>query len=42
VDTDIFHPRRRDPARVRAELNLPGSQLLVFAGRPAKERTSRR
>jgi alpha-1,6-mannosyltransferase len=39
VDTDIFHPRRRDPERVRAELNLPrDARLLVFAGRPAKEK----
>lgn len=39
VDTDIFHPRRRDPARLRAELDLPArSRLLVFAGRPAKEK----
>ena len=39
VDTDIFHPRRRDRARVRAELNLPrDARLLVFAGRPAKEK----
>lgn len=39
VDTDIFHPRRRDPQRVRAELNLPAdARLLVFAGRPAKEK----
>jgi alpha-1,6-mannosyltransferase len=39
VDTDIFHPRRRDAARVRAELDLPSTaRLLVFAGRPAKEK----
>lgn len=39
VDTDVFHPRRRDPVRVRAELELPASaRLLVFAGRPAKEK----
>lgn len=39
VDTEVFHPRRRDPARVRAELDLPADvRLLVFAGRPAKEK----
>ncbi len=39
VDTEIFHPRRRDPSRVRAELDLPAdARLLVFAGRPAKEK----
>lgn len=39
VDTEVFHPRRRDPGRVRAELGLAaGTRLLVFAGRPAKEK----
>ena len=39
VDVDVFHPRRRDPGRVRAELDLPrDARLLVFAGRPAKEK----
>ena len=39
VDVDTFHPRRRDPARVRRELGLSNdTRLLVFAGRPAKEK----
>jgi alpha-1,6-mannosyltransferase len=39
VDIEVFHPRRRDPARVRRELDLPtDARLLVFAGRPAKEK----
>lgn len=39
VDTTQFHPRLRDPAGVRAELGLsPDTRLLVFAGRPAKEK----
>jgi alpha-1,6-mannosyltransferase len=39
VDVDVFHPRRRDTARVRRELDLPSdARLLVFAGRPAKEK----
>lgn len=39
VDTNVFHPRLRDPDGVRKELGLrPGTRLLVFAGRPAKEK----
>ena len=39
VDTDLFHPRRGDRARLLKRLRLPGdSRLLVFAGRPAREK----
>jgi alpha-1,6-mannosyltransferase len=39
VDVDTFHPRRREPDAVRRELGLaPNTRLLVFAGRPAKEK----
>ena len=39
VDVDLFHPRRADPAGLRAQLGLPGrTRLLVFAGRPAREK----
>jgi alpha-1,6-mannosyltransferase len=38
VDTDTFHPRRRD-GRLRRELGLaPGTRLLVFAGRFSAEK----
>lgn len=39
VDVDAFHPRHADPAGLRRELGLPAStRLLVFAGRPAREK----
>ncbi|OYX29535.1 MAG: glycosyl transferase family 1 [Caulobacterales bacterium 32-69-10] len=39
VDTTTFTPERADPAALRAELGLPAStRLLVFAGRPAREK----
>jgi alpha-1,6-mannosyltransferase len=39
VDTNIFHPHGRDPDGVRRELGLKaGTRLLVFAGRPAREK----
>ena len=39
VDVELFHPARADPARVRRELGLkPSTRLLVFAGRPAREK----
>jgi alpha-1,6-mannosyltransferase len=39
VDTDIFHPSRADRAGLLKTLGLPGStRLLVFAGRPAREK----
>ena len=39
VDTDIFHPRRADRAALLKQLGLPSStRLLVFAGRPAREK----
>lgn len=38
VDSELFHPRARDPA-LRAALGLPpDSRLLVFAGRSASEK----
>lgn len=38
VDTDIFHPSRRDPS-LRAELGLSGdTRLLVYAGRISAEK----
>ena len=39
VDTDLFHPMRADRARLLRRLKLPPSaRLLVFAGRPAREK----
>lgn len=39
VDTTLFHPGRADPDRLRQELGLtPRTKLLVFAGRPAREK----
>jgi alpha-1,6-mannosyltransferase len=39
VDTDLFHPSRGDPVRLRKRLGLPpDARLLVFAGRPAREK----
>jgi len=39
VDTDLFHPGQADREAVRRELGLgPGHRLLVFAGRPAREK----
>lgn len=39
VDTDLFHPMRGDRAALLRRLDLPGnSRLLVFAGRPAREK----
>lgn len=39
VDTDLFHPSRGDRARLLRRLNLPAdTRLLVFAGRPAREK----
>lgn len=39
VDTEIFHPDRADREAVRHELGLsPRERLLVFAGRPAREK----
>ena len=39
VDVELFHPARADPDRVRRELGLkPSTRLLVFAGRPAREK----
>ena len=39
VDTEIFHPGRGDPEMVRRDLGLePDTRLLVFAGRPAREK----
>lgn len=39
VDTEIFHPDRADREAVRRELGLrPRERLLVFAGRPAREK----
>ena len=39
VDTEIFHPKRRDRDGIRRRLGLsPSTRLLVFAGRPAKEK----
>ncbi|MEO6379408.1 MAG: glycosyltransferase [Caulobacteraceae bacterium] len=39
VDVDMFHPRRADPAGLRAQLGLHAkTRLLVFAGRPAREK----
>jgi alpha-1,6-mannosyltransferase len=39
VDTDLFHPDRGDRGRLLRKLGLPAStRLLVFAGRPAREK----
>ena len=39
VDVELFHPARAEPGRVRRELGLkPSTRLLVFAGRPAREK----
>jgi alpha-1,6-mannosyltransferase len=39
VDIDIFHPSRADRDLVRSDLGLsPQTRLLVFAGRPAREK----
>jgi alpha-1,6-mannosyltransferase len=39
VDTELFHPSRGDRARLFKKLGLPAdSRLLVFAGRPAREK----
>ena len=39
VDVDLFHPRKADPAGLRRQLDLPArTRLLVFAGRPAREK----
>ena len=39
VDLDLFHPGRADRDTVRADLGLgPKTRLLVFAGRPAREK----
>ena len=39
VDLDLFHPGRADRQTVRADLGLsPRTKLLVFAGRPAREK----
>lgn len=39
VDTEIFHPARADRAKLLTRLGLkPDARLLVFAGRPAREK----
>ncbi|RAK58171.1 glycosyltransferase family 1 protein [Phenylobacterium deserti] len=39
VDTELFHPSRADRARLFKRLGLsPDIRLLVFAGRPAREK----
>lgn len=39
VDTDLFHPARADRMGLRARLGVsPEERLLVFAGRPAREK----
>ena len=39
VDLDLFHPSRADRETVRSDLGLgPSTRLLVFAGRPAREK----
>lgn len=39
VDTELFHPSRADPSKLRRRLGLPPeARLLVFAGRPAREK----
>jgi alpha-1,6-mannosyltransferase len=39
VDTDLFHPSRGDAGALRRRLGVaPEERLLVFAGRPAREK----
>lgn len=39
VDTERFHPSRADPAKLKKRLGLSeDAKLLVFAGRPAREK----
>lgn len=39
VDTELFHPARADKEGLRKRLGLPSNaRLLVFAGRPAREK----
>ena len=39
VDVDLFHPGRADRLAVRRRLGLtPDARLLIFAGRPAREK----
>jgi alpha-1,6-mannosyltransferase len=39
VDTELFHPSRADRDALRRRLGVsPGERLLVFAGRPAREK----
>ena len=39
VDVETFHPARADRGRLRREIGLsPDKKLLVFAGRPAREK----
>ncbi len=39
VDTELFHPARAERARLLRRLELPAeTRLLVFAGRPAREK----
>ena len=39
VDTELFHPSRADPLKLKRRLGLsPEARLLVFAGRPAREK----
>ncbi len=39
VDTELFHPDRADPQKLKRRLGLsPDAKLLVFAGRPAREK----
>ena len=39
VDTELFHPTRRDRAKLIKRLGLPNeTRLVVFAGRPAREK----
>lgn len=39
VDTDLFHPDRADAMKLKRRLGLPAdAKLLVFAGRPAREK----
>ncbi|MFN3521922.1 MAG: glycosyltransferase [Phenylobacterium sp.] len=39
VDVELFHPARGDPGALRRRLGVPArTRLLVFAGRPAREK----
>ena len=39
VDTELFHPDRADPQKLKRRLGLSAdAKLLVFAGRPAREK----